>query len=110
MTSGNKEAAAAAGLEKIIVKAWCDPALKAELIANPAAALKAEGIDVPAGMAVTVLENTDKQFHLVLPPKPTGELSDKDLDGVAGGTRPRIYVPGASALNAGYVISLGEWG
>ena len=43
-------------------------------------------------------------------PKPTGELSDKDLDVVAGGTRPRIYVPGASALNAGYVISLGEWG
>ena len=70
---------------KIIAKAWRDPAFKAELIANPAAALKAEGIDVPAGMAVTVLENTDKQFHLVLPPKPTGELSDGALDGVAGG-------------------------
>ena len=80
-----KQAAAAAGLEKIIVKAWCDPALKAELIANPAAALKAEGIDVPAGMAVTVLENTDKQFHLVLPPVPTDELSDEALDGVSGG-------------------------
>ena len=49
---------------KIIAKSWRDPAFKAELIANPAAALKAEGIDVPAGMAVTVLENTDKQFHL----------------------------------------------
>ncbi|MEI6159265.1 MAG: NHLP leader peptide family RiPP precursor, partial [Roseococcus sp.] len=45
---------------KIIAKAWRDRAFKAELIANPAAALKAEGIDVPAGMAVTVLENTDK--------------------------------------------------
>ena len=70
---------------KIIAKAWRDPAFKAELIANPAAALKDEGIDVPAGMAVTVLENTDKQFHLVLPPKPTGELSDEALDAVAGG-------------------------
>ncbi len=70
---------------KIIAKAWRDPAFKAELIANPAAALKAEGIDVPAGMAVTVLENTDKQFHLVLPPVPSDELSDEALDGVSGG-------------------------
>ena len=72
---------------KIIAKAWRDPAFKADLIANPAAALKAEGIDVPAGMAVTVLENTDKQFHLVLPPVPTGELSDEALDRVAGGKK-----------------------
>ena len=71
---------------KIIAKAWRDPAFKAELIANPAAALKAEGIDVPAGMAVTVLEHTDKQFHLVLPPVPTDELSEDDLEAVAGGT------------------------
>jgi len=71
---------------KIIAKAWRDRAFKAELIANPAAALKAEGIDVPAGMAVTVLENTDKQLHLVLPPVPTDdELSDEALDSVAGG-------------------------
>jgi hypothetical protein len=53
--------------------------------------LKAEGIDVPAGMTVTVVENTDKQFHLVLPPVPTDELSDEALDGVAGGG---CYVPG----------------
>ena len=72
---------------KIIAKAWRDPAFKAELIANPAAALKAEGIHVPAGMAVTVLENTDKQFHLVLPPVPTDELSDEALEAVAGGVK-----------------------
>jgi len=70
---------------KIIAKAWRDPAFKTALIANPAAALKAEGIDVPAGMAVTVVENTDKQFHLVLPPVPSDELSDETLDAVAGG-------------------------
>ena len=75
---------------KIIAKAWRDPAFKAELIANPAAALKAEGIDVPAGMAVTVLENTDKQFHLVLPPVPSDELSDEALDGVSGGSGSRF--------------------
>jgi hypothetical protein len=62
---------------KIIAKAWRDPAFKSALIANPATALRAEGIDVPAGMAVTVVENTDKLFHLVLPPVPTDELSDE---------------------------------
>jgi len=70
---------------KIIAMAWRDPAFKAELIANPAAALKAEGINVPAGMTVTVVENTDKQFHLVLPPVLTDELSDEALEAVAGG-------------------------
>jgi len=70
---------------KIIAKAWRDPAFKAELIANPAAALKAEGIDVPDGMAVTVVENTEKLFHLVLPPVPTDALSDEALEAVAGG-------------------------
>ena len=72
-------------LGKIIAKAWRDPAFKAELIANPAAALKAEGIDMPAGMAVTVLENTEKHFNLVLPLVPSGELSDEALHGVSGG-------------------------
>jgi hypothetical protein len=77
---------------KIIAKAWRDPAFKAELLANPAASLKAEGIDVPAGMAVTVVENTDKHFHLVLPPAPTDELSDEALDAVAGGLLDDSYI------------------
>jgi hypothetical protein len=65
---------------KLIAKAWRDPAFKADLIANPAAALKAEGIVVSSGMTVTVLENTDKHFHLVLPPALTYDLSEDALD------------------------------
>jgi hypothetical protein len=84
---------------KIIAKAWRDPAFKAELIANPAAALKAEGIDVPAGMAVTVLENTDKQFHLVLPPVPTDEIPDEELDGIVGGSVWTIFKSYLGATN-----------
>ena len=70
---------------RIIAKAWRDPAFKAELIANPSAALKAEGVIVPAGIALTVLENTDKHFYVVLPPSPTDELSDEALEAMAGG-------------------------
>jgi hypothetical protein len=35
---------------------------------------------------VTELENTDKHFHMVLPPVPTDELSGEVLDPVAGGS------------------------
>jgi Nitrile hydratase, alpha chain len=68
---------------KIVSKAWRDPAFKAELIANSAAALKAEGIDVPAGRAVTVVENTDKHFYLVVPPVASHELAENALWAVA---------------------------
>jgi hypothetical protein len=42
-------------------------------------------------MTVTVVENTDKQFHLVLPPVPTDELSDEALDAVAGGSYHHVF-------------------
>ena len=64
-----------------------DRAFKAELIANPAAALEAEGIDMPSGMALTVVENADTQFHLVLRPSRAHEMSDVALDSVAGGIK-----------------------
>jgi len=70
---------------KIIARTWREPAFKAKLIADPQATLKEAGVTVRAGMTVTVVENTDTQFHFVLPPKPAGELSDEALDSVAGG-------------------------
>ena len=75
---------------RFIAKAWRDSAFKAELIANPAAALKAEGIDVPNVVRVIVADNTDKPLHLVLPQMPTDELSDEVLDQVDGGNSPRL--------------------
>ena len=70
---------------KIIARAWRDPAFKAKLMADPHSTLKEAGIAAPPGVKVTVVENTDTHHHLVLPPKPTGELSDAELDKVAGG-------------------------
>jgi hypothetical protein len=72
---------------KLIAKAWADDAFKAKLLADPAAVLKAEGVGVPSGMTVKVIENTDTIFNLVLPPRPA-ELSDADLDAVAAGGGP----------------------
>lgn len=74
----------AKALSQLIAKCWADEAFKQKLLADPDAVLKAEGLELPAGLTVKVLENTDKLFHLVLPPKPT-ELSDDSLDRVSGG-------------------------
>lgn len=71
-------------MSQLVAKAWADETFKQRLLADPVAVLKAEGLELPAGLTVKVLENTDKVFHLVLPPKPT-ELSDDSLDRVSGG-------------------------
>ena len=71
---------------RIIAKAWADEAFKAALIADPIATLKAEGIPVPEGLSLTVVENTSAHLHLVLPPKPQeGEISEDALSSVGGG-------------------------
>lgn len=70
---------------QLIAKAWSDDGFKQKLLSNPAETLQAEGMDIPAGVELRAVENTDKLMHLVLPAKPTGELSDENLDQVAGG-------------------------
>ena len=69
---------------QIIAKAWSDADFKAKLLANPAETLQAEGIEVPAGVKVNAVENTNEQFFLVIPNKPDA-LSEEQLDNVAGG-------------------------
>lgn len=73
-------------MSQLIAKCWADEDFKRKLVAEPAATLKAEGWPaVPDGLSVRVLENTDKVFHLVIPSKRTGVLTDADLENVSGG-------------------------
>jgi Nitrile hydratase, alpha chain len=78
-------------ISQLIAKCWADEGFKHKLLADPAATLKTEGVEVPAGLSikVLVLENDAKVFHLIIPAKPT-DLSDEDLDKLATGT---IYRP-----------------
>ena len=78
---------------KLITRVWEDEAFKAELKNNPHAVIQRElealGITLPEGVTISVHEETPSQVHLVLPPNPVAaaeaELSDADLDLVAGG-------------------------
>jgi hypothetical protein len=69
---------------RLIAKCWADEAFKNRLLADPAATLKGEGIEVPEHLSVKAVENTEKVFHLVIPARPA-ELSDEELDEIAGG-------------------------
>ena len=69
----------------VIAQCWADEAFKRKLLADPAATLKAEGVEVPAGLSIRVLADDDKVHHLVIPEKLTGSLSDEALVQVAGG-------------------------
>ena len=73
-------------MSQLVAKCWADEGFKRKLLADPAATLKAEGVELelPAGLSIKAVENDDKVFHLVIPAKPT-ELSDEDLELVAGG-------------------------
>ena len=57
---------------KIVAKAWCDEAFKAELLNNAEQVLKAEGEEIPEGVHVHVVEeqkpSTAEEIYLYLPP------------------------------------------
>lgn len=80
MTPTQKAAAAHA---MILSKAWCDPAFKARLLANAPAALKRLGLGMRPGTTLKVVEDTDSHVHLVLPPRPAGDLSQQALERMA---------------------------
>ncbi len=74
----------------IVAKCWGDPDFKQRLIADPTATLRTEGVCVPEGVKVTVVENTATEFTFVIPPE-TSELSDEAMDRVSGGGRKIDY-------------------
>ena len=86
-----------ANYAKIVARSWSDAAFKAKLLSDPHNGLAEYGIAVPAGTTVTVVEDTQDIRHLVLPPPPEGELSEEDLNEIAGG-----FLDNTGMLNPDY--------
>jgi hypothetical protein len=57
-------------IARIVAKCWMDEGYKKSFIADPAAALKDEGIIVPDGVKIRVLEDTPELRSFILPAKP----------------------------------------
>lgn len=73
--------------QQIIMKSLEDASFRQQLKANPKAVLSQElGGQLPADVTIEVLEETPNKLYLVLPPMPVEEeLSDEQLEAVAGG-------------------------
>jgi hypothetical protein len=76
-------------MNRIIAKAWADDAFKERLLTDSRRVLEEEGIPVPPGVEVKVVEQTDTQFYVVLPKKPTDselieELGNREAAGYGG--------------------------
>jgi len=93
--------------EDLMRKAATDEAFREALLANPKAALEGHlGRRLPDELTVTVVTNTPHELTLVLPPKMSDELSDDQLDGVAGG-KLDISETGADVLYSFVSLGLG---
>lgn len=78
-------------MQKIIKRCWQDEDFKRRLIAEPSTVLAEEGMPVPRGVAVRVLEDTEHLVHWVIPTRPD-RLDDTQLQQVAVGyNRPVNY-------------------
>ena len=70
--------------EHLVDKATTDEAFRAQLIADPKAAIKEElGLALPAGFNVKVHEEAPDTSHVVLPP--SAALGEVDMEQAAGG-------------------------
>jgi hypothetical protein len=93
-------------IQTVVNKAWDDPKFLADLVASPKAAIAAStGVKIPDDVDIVVFNQTDaKKVYINIPPKPdfdNMELSDEQLEQVAGGVSPVFVVTFALAASAG---------
>ena len=69
----------------IVARYYGDSEFADKLETSPSATLKAEGLELPEGVEIKLHKNSSSEFHLVLPPDPTSELSEGSLKNVTAG-------------------------
>ena len=84
-----KKAEQQKAMAKVIAKAWSDEGFKKRLLAQPMAVLVEHGVEVPAGVELKAVENTDKVAYFVLPAMPTGTGAEEMEERLAAGN---VYI------------------
>ena len=72
-------------LGQVIAKAWADDVFRQRMLSDAHAALKEEGVKLPAGLELRVVQNTENLLFIGLPTSSSRALSGKELGDVAGG-------------------------
>ncbi len=75
-------------MDKIIEQAQSNPEYYSQLMKDPRALMSRQlGTSIPSNVNIKVIEETPDTYYVVLPyqPKEGAELSDSDLEKVAGG-------------------------
>jgi len=84
-------------VKQIQKKAASDASFRASLIANPNSSIEEiAGIQIPAGFRVNVADANEADLTIALPKMQNNELSDSDLEAVAGGKTTDTTVPGGN--------------
>jgi len=74
---------------QLVAKAWSDDALRQRLVSDPKSVMEENGLPIPPGVDVRVVENTENVVYLPLAAKPSqAELSEEDLSLAVGRGRP----------------------
>jgi hypothetical protein len=87
---------------EIAKKAWHDEAFHKAILSDANAVYEKElGRKLPAGIKIKVLEDDAHTVHFVIPQKPANaaELSDQDLEAVAGGSKASLIVEVSMAVS-----------
>ncbi len=85
---------------KVIAQAWVDEEFKKRLLKDTAAVLAENGIEIPEGMTLRFVVRQENEILVPLPPRPpqSAELSDEDLEKVAGGVHSPSQTPWLNQL------------
>ena len=93
---------------KIVALAWSDDEFRRKFVADPKGQFEEHlGTKLPDNLTIRVHEETPDSVHFVIPQKPPGdlsELSDEDLEKVAGGVD--VVTTAVTALSAAMVSAV----
>ncbi len=97
---------------KIVALAWKDDEFRKKFLADPKAQFEEKlGTKLPASLKMTAHEENENSLHFVIPTKPKAveELSDEDLEKIAGGTAAVIAAFAIVVLSALCVLNADRW-
>jgi len=94
--------------QRLIEKAWKDEKFRKDLLADPSGTVSRElGVTLPKNVKVQVIEEGADTITLVIPARtdtpPSGQLSQADLEMVAGGWDMSGITCPATCQNSCYV-------